>query len=163
MELILNNCKQKRWYFLSADYRLRDPKRYDRIQYLLAKGKYEEAEKLRYQDWKTWTVRPHDLRHTYCTMLVDAGVPLKQAMAWLGHADEKMILRVYDHVTDFRVRSAIAEPLEGPRKRQRGIVVEQLLPARSKVYVDVGHDADRQGGPASSERTGRRGEQAART
>ena len=40
------------------------------------------------------SIRPHDLRHTYCTMLRDAGVDMKQAMLWLGHADEKMILRV---------------------------------------------------------------------
>ena len=124
MELILNNCKQKRWYFLSADYRLRDPKRYDRIQYLFAKGKYEEAEKLRYQDWKTWNVRPHDLRHTYCTMLVDAGVPLKQAMSWLGHADEKMILRVYDHVHSTRTSASIrqVESLLADRKPSRKVV-----------------------------------------
>ena len=53
------------------------------------------------------TIRPHDLRHTYCTMLVDAGVPLKQAMAWLGHADEKMILRVYDHVHGARTAASV--------------------------------------------------------
>ena len=53
------------------------------------------------------SIRPHDLRHTYCTMLVDAGIPLKQAMAWLGHADEKMIMRVYDHVTESRSLASI--------------------------------------------------------
>lgn len=41
--------------------------------------------------------RPHDLRHTYCTMLRDAGVDIHQAIIWMGHADEKMILRIYDH------------------------------------------------------------------
>ena len=51
--------------------------------------------------------RPHDLRHTYCTMLRDAGVDIKQAMIWLGHADEKMILRVYDHVRDSRTRASV--------------------------------------------------------
>jgi hypothetical protein len=29
-------------------------------------------------------------------MLRDAGVDLKQAIIWMGHADEKMILRIYD-------------------------------------------------------------------
>lgn len=51
--------------------------------------------------------RPHDLRHTYCTMLCDAGVPLRQAMEWLGHADEKMILRVYDHNTAARRQQSL--------------------------------------------------------
>ena len=52
-------------------------------------------------------IRCHDFRHTYCTMLVDAGVPLKQAMAWLGHADEKMILRIYDHVRASRTSASV--------------------------------------------------------
>jgi integrase len=43
------------------------------------------------------SIRAHDLRHTYCTMLRDAGVDIHQAIIWMGHADEKMILRIYDH------------------------------------------------------------------
>lgn len=52
-------------------------------------------------------IRPHDLRHTYCTLLADAGVSIKQAMVWLGHSDEKMILHVYDHVTQKRTSDSI--------------------------------------------------------
>lgn len=52
-------------------------------------------------------IRPHDLRHSYCTMLRDAGVEMKLAMKWMGHADEKMILKVYDHITEQRVYSAV--------------------------------------------------------
>lgn len=53
------------------------------------------------------SIRCHDLRHTYCTMLRDAGVDMKLAMQWMGHADEKMILRVYDHVTESRIQDGI--------------------------------------------------------
>jgi integrase len=53
------------------------------------------------------SIRPHDLRHTYCTLLRDAGVEMKQTMIWMGHADEKMILRVYDHVGDNRTKASI--------------------------------------------------------
>lgn len=107
IELHLNGCVQKRWYFLVPSYRSRDPRRYDRIQQLLAQGKKEEAEALRFIDWKEWTVRPHDLRHSFCVMLRDAGVDMKLAIRWMGHADEKMILRIYDHITDLRVQTAI--------------------------------------------------------
>lgn len=55
------------------------------------------------------SIRPHDLRHTYCTMLRDAGVDMKQAMLWMGHADEKMILRVYDHVGEARTKSSVEQ------------------------------------------------------
>lgn len=51
-------------------------------------------------------IRPHDLRHTYCTMIADAGVSIKQAMQWMGHADEKMILHIYDHVTATRIQTS---------------------------------------------------------
>lgn len=107
IETRLNGCSQKRWYFLKSDYRSVNPKRYDQIQRLLAQGKKDEADALRLMDWKEWTVRPHDLRHSFCVMLRDAGVDLKLAIKWMGHADEKMILKIYDHVTDFRIRSAV--------------------------------------------------------
>ena len=54
-------------------------------------------------------IRCHDFRHTYCTMLRDAGIDMKTAMLWLGHADEKMILRIYDHVRETRTRAAVAQ------------------------------------------------------
>ena len=52
-------------------------------------------------------IRPHDLRHSFCTMLRDAGVDMKLAIKWMGHADEKMILKIYDHITEHRIYSAI--------------------------------------------------------
>lgn len=55
------------------------------------------------------SIRPHDLRYTYCTMLRDAGVDIKQAIIWLGHADEKMILRVYDQAGDYRAAQAVKQ------------------------------------------------------
>lgn len=69
------------------------------------------------------SIRPHDLRHTYCTMLRDAGVDLKQAMIWMGHADEKMILRIYDHVSEERTQKSIekyeSELEKGQNKGQK--------------------------------------------
>lgn len=55
------------------------------------------------------SIRPHDLRHTYCTMLRDAGVDMKQAMLWMGHSDEKMILRIYDHVGEKRTQNSVKQ------------------------------------------------------
>ena len=57
--------------------------------------------------WKTFNVRPHDLRHSYCTMLRDAGVDMHVCMEWMGHGDEKMILKIYDHITEDRRQKAI--------------------------------------------------------
>ena len=60
------------------------------------------------------SIRCHDLRHTYCTMIISAGVSIKQAMLWLGHADEKMILRVYDHVQASRTAASIEQVEQHP-------------------------------------------------
>ena len=49
--------------------------------------------------WQAINIRPHDLRHSYCTMLYDAGIDLKTAQKWMGHADQAMTLRVYTHLT----------------------------------------------------------------
>ena len=122
IECQLNGCSQKRWYFIAKEYRHRDPRRYDQIQRLLAAGKKQEADALRLMDWKTWTVRPHDLRHSFCVMLRDAGVDLKLAIKWMGHADEKMILQIYDHVSELRVRSAIRSinDMVGTKRKSNG-------------------------------------------
>ena len=69
----------------------------------------KEAAEIDLPPWKTFDVRPHDLRHSYCTMLRDAGVDMKQAIIWMGHADEKMILKIYDHVTPERTKKAVSQ------------------------------------------------------
>ena len=43
------------------------------------------------------SVRCHDLRHSFATWLRDSGIDMHQAIIWMGHTDEKMILKIYDH------------------------------------------------------------------
>lgn len=50
-------------------------------------------------EWKEFSIRTHDLRHTYCTMLYEAGVDLKTAQKWMGHADQTMTMRIYTHLS----------------------------------------------------------------
>ena len=67
-------------------------------------------------------IRPHDLRHTYCTkFLRDAGVDMKQAMIWMGHADEKMILRIYDHAGDAREKNSVEQVEKMLERMQNGM------------------------------------------
>lgn len=107
VECQINGVKQKRWYGLTKEDQKRTPEKYAAIMRLKAQGKEEEADALRLSDWKRFTVRPHDLRHSFCTMLRDAGVDMKLAIRWMGHADEKMILKIYDHITPEREQKAI--------------------------------------------------------
>lgn len=52
--------------------------------------------------WVSFTVVPYDLRHSFCCMCRDAGVEINTVIRWMGHADEKMVLRIYDEVSDDR-------------------------------------------------------------
>ena len=56
--------------------------------------------------WREIHFTPHDLRHTFVTMLYDAGVDIKTAVKWVGHADAKMIMQIYAHLTDQREKQA---------------------------------------------------------
>lgn len=51
--------------------------------------------------------RPHDLRHTFCTMLYDAGVDLKTAQELMGHDDAAMTMEIYTHLSKERKRQSV--------------------------------------------------------
>lgn len=89
VECHMNGYTQKRWYGNTRE----------------DKAIIESGAKL--PPWKTFNIRPHDLRHSFCTMLRDAGVDMHLTMEWMGHGDEKMILKIYDHVNDERRQKAI--------------------------------------------------------
>ena len=40
------------------------------------------------------------LRHSYATMLYDAGVDIKTAQRYLGHADIQTTLKIYTHLSE---------------------------------------------------------------
>lgn len=42
------------------------------------------------------------LRHTYATLLYDAGVDVKSAQRYLGHANLELTLKVYTHLTKYK-------------------------------------------------------------
>ncbi len=47
-------------------------------------------------------ITPHMLRHTYATLLYDAGVDVKTAQRYLGHADVVTTLKIYTHLSEQR-------------------------------------------------------------
>lgn len=122
VEKHINGC-QKRWYFRRKQDKIKDSTRFNKIIELESKAKrlilygkdkkakqlFDEAEKLRLSDWKSFSIRPHDLRHSFVTMLCDANVEKDLAMLWVGHADEKMINKIYDHVSEYRKNKATTD------------------------------------------------------
>jgi hypothetical protein len=56
-------------------------------------------------------ITPHQLRHTYATALVNAGVSLQALMAILGHVSAEMSLR-YGHLFDTTIRAEYERALD---------------------------------------------------
>lgn len=85
MEKEINGI-DRRWYGRTREHRA-----------LLAEGKPLPP-------WVSFTVTPYDLRHSFATMCRSMHPPIElhTVIAWMGHADAKMILSVYDSVTDDR-------------------------------------------------------------
>ena len=57
--------------------------------------------------WQPVEFRLHDLRHTYCTLLFDAGVDVKTAQYLMGHSSVEVTLRIYTHLSDLKKRSSL--------------------------------------------------------
>ena len=88
LETEMNGCS-KRWYGKTKAHKA-----------LIASGG-------QLPPYRSCTIRPHDLRHTFCTTCRDAGVDIQDVINWMGHADEKMILRIYDHSSEARESRSI--------------------------------------------------------
>lgn len=69
-----------------------------------------------YRDWHEWEKRvgvdvsPHQLRHGYATLLLEAGLDVKDAQDQLGHSSETVTRNIYEHIRDRR-RKISAEKL----------------------------------------------------
>ena len=83
METAINGC-EKRWYGKTREHK----------KIIEAGGELPE--------WISFDVTPYDLRHSFCTMCRDNGVEIKTCIQWMGHADAKMILKIYDEVSEDR-------------------------------------------------------------
>lgn len=76
-------------------------------QYVFAdeKGEYMHHGKFEYS-WNKYiqeaniSVTPHQLRHTYATMLYEAGIDLKDAQSLMGHSDIKVTQNIYTHISE---------------------------------------------------------------
>jgi integrase len=59
--------------------------------------------------WKSFKFQMHDLRHTFSTMLYDAGVDIKTHQTWMGHAtpsEARLTLGTYTHLSSQRLAAS---------------------------------------------------------
>lgn len=75
--------------------------------YLNLKAGGKDASRTREKVQAIDNITAHMLRHTYASMLYEAGVDIKSAQRFLGHADIEMTLAVYTHLTKFKEDEAI--------------------------------------------------------
>lgn len=101
-----NGCI-KRWHGKTKEHKAR----IERYEQLVSEGRMIEAEQIKLPPWEDIDIRPHDLRHSYCTMLYDAGIDVKTAQKWMGHADPSVTIEIYTHLTAEREKVSV-EALE---------------------------------------------------
>ena len=58
--------------------------------------------------WVADDLVPYCLRHTYCTDLQAAGVPINIAKEFMGHSDISTTANIYTHSSDEAVSTAAA-------------------------------------------------------
>ena len=76
------------------------------------------------KEYIIFKAQAHDLRHTFATALYDAGVPVKAAQYYLGHADIRMTLDLYTHLSEERKiasRSQLVGFLDGWLKDSKAL------------------------------------------
>jgi integrase len=93
-------------------------------------------------------VTPHQLRHTYATALVNAGVSLQALMALLGHVSSEMSLR-YAHLFDSTVRAEYERALDLAKTR---IGPMPTPTGRPRIPVTAAHHDDWTDAPAIKSR-----------
>lgn len=99
METAINGCR-KRWYGKTKLHRSME----------------------NIPEWVDFDIVPYTLRHAYCAFLRDSGVEINTARKWMGHADTKMILKVYDSVSDDRYeeeRKKVEDRIRGQNGGQK--------------------------------------------
>jgi len=55
-------------------------------------------------------IRVYDARHTFATLAIDAGLPIKAVSESMGHADVAVTLRTYTHVLENQ-RARVADEM----------------------------------------------------
>lgn len=55
---------------------------------------------------REFSFRAHDLRHTFCTILYESGVDVKSAAYLMGHADIRVTMEIYTHLSEETKSSA---------------------------------------------------------
>lgn len=104
IEQELNGGHRKRWHHRTYADAVKRPDLHRAIRDLERTGMHKEAEALRLADWRTFTVKAYDLRHSFCTYCCKNHIDAHVLMQWMGHSSMKMIQQIYDHLDNERIQ-----------------------------------------------------------
>lgn len=76
---------------------------------------WHQLSKLKSHDIKI--ISPHGFRHTHCSMLFSAGVPIHLVQARLGHSDIKTTMNIYNHIYKVDEKKAVTKFMSYVRSR----------------------------------------------
>lgn len=82
-------------------------------------------------DWIEFDIVPYTLRHAFCAFCRDNNVDINTCRRWMGHADAKMILKVYDSVSDDREKN------EREKIEKRWIQVQNEVQPQNENAVNI--------------------------
>ena len=121
IERRMNGC-QRRWY----GKRKTDLERKAAYDRLMASGHMDEAQQYKMPEWKTFDVVPYSLRHSFCTYCRDHSIEINVCREWMGHSDLKMIMKIYDHVSDERKATELQKIYDEHKLTELGQNLGQL-------------------------------------
>jgi len=96
-------------------------------------------------DWKDGELRTHDLRHTFCTMLYDAGVDVKRAQYLMEHKSIMVTMKIYTRLSEERkAKSDEAFHAYFSNGSQNGsqITEKKSCTPQSHSYFNILHEGD---------------------
>lgn len=77
------------------------------IHYLNLKAGGKDRSRSNPKVWAMEAFTAHQLRHSYATMLYDAGVDVLTAQKYLGHADVQTTMKIYTHLSARKEQGSI--------------------------------------------------------
>ncbi|MGG5368434.1 tyrosine-type recombinase/integrase [Enterococcus sp. AZ196] len=94
-QLGISTTNEDQFIFTDTQNRLYKPQRVnDWLNYLI--DKYELPR-----------ITPHNLRHTHVSLLLEAGVPIKEVSERVGHKDSKITMEIYAHISEEQSERAV--------------------------------------------------------
>ena len=70
-----------------------------------------EAQKREFKpdDVPEFSIRAHDLRHSFASILYDAGVDVLTAQKYMGHASPEITMKIYTHLSERRKQASLSK------------------------------------------------------